>query len=348
MARKAILAVLPICLFLCLPGCGYQKYQAEIYGLFGTDTVVIGYEKSQDSFDRYAEIIRKRMDELHKLYDIYNEYGGVNNLRTVNQNAGIAPVSVDGCIIDLLLLAREAYDLTGGAVNVAMGSVLRIWHDYREAGESLPPMDVLRAAALHTDIEDLIIDAENGTVFLRDPGMSLDVGAVAKAYAAALAVQAARDAGMTSVLLNAGGNIIASGKPLDGARERWGIGIQDPEPGPDGVRDIMDTVFFSDLTVSCSGGYQRNYTVDGKEYHHIIDPGTLMPANRYKQVSVIHKDAGLADLLSTALFIMPYDDGAALAEETGAEALWVGLDGEWRYTDGYKAISSKLSGYSSR
>ncbi|MDR0325892.1 MAG: FAD:protein FMN transferase [Oscillospiraceae bacterium] len=321
----------------------YQKYQTSFIELFDTTVTVIGYTESQAEFDRFADIVYDRMERLHRLYDIYHEYDGLNNLYTVNKNAGIVPVAVDKDIIDMLLLAREGYELSGGVVNIALGPVLRIWSEYRSAGmadeanASLPAMDALQKAALDIDIGDLDIDEAAGTVFFKKSGMSLDVGSVAKAYATQLAVRAAADAGMRSLLVNSGGNIVSHGRPLDGARDRWSIGVVNPDL-PES-QDFADIVYIIDQTVSCSGGYQRFYTVNGQTYHHIIDPATLMPANRFKQVAVIHENAGLADLLSTALFIMPYEEGAALAEMLGAEALWIDMDGVWRSTDGYANIS---------
>jgi thiamine biosynthesis lipoprotein len=327
-------------ILILLSGCAerYGKYSAEFYGLFGTDTVFIAYAKTQDEFDRYAQAVRARMDESHRLYDIYHEYEGISNLAVVNRNAGTAPLAVSRDIVDLLLLARKGYELSGGAVNVALGPVLSLWHEARETGTALPPPEALREAAQYTDIVNLVIDEANDTVFLSVPGMSLDVGAVAKAYAAGLAMQDAQDAGLRSGLLSAGGNVTAVGRPSDG-RARWSVGIQDPDIGADGGQTLADTVYLTGATVSCSGGCQRYYEVDGRRYHHIIDPETLMPADRYKQVTVIHTDPGLADLLSTALFILPYADGAALAERCGAEALWIGADGVWEATEGYKAVS---------
>jgi thiamine biosynthesis lipoprotein len=348
--KKLICSSLLIILLLTVNSCGtqYQRFQTEFSGPFDTAALLIGYTESEAEFDRFAEMIYERINELHQLYDIYNAYDGVNNLYTVNENAGASPVEVDRDIMDMLLIAREGYRLSGGTVNVAMGPALRIWHKYRleglanETQATLPPYDALQGAAEITDIEDLIIDEERGTVFLRQAGMSLDVGAVAKGYAAGLAAKTAEETGLTSALLNVGGNITTIGKPLDG-RGSWSIGIQSPELGGS-IGDTIDTVYFNDMTLSISGGYQRFYVVDGTAYHHIIDPETLMPANKYKQVAVIHEDSVLADMLSTALFILPFEQGLVLAEKYGAEALWVDLEGEWKATDGYINISKTLGG----
>ena len=126
--------------------------------------------------------------EYHRLYDIYNDYDGVVNVKTINDNAGVAPVQVDDKILGMLELARQMYDTTNGKLNIAMGSVLRIWHDYREAAEAntneadnkLPEQEALDAAARHCDISNLVIDENARTVYLSDPDMSLDVGSVGK------------------------------------------------------------------------------------------------------------------------------------------------------------------------
>lgn len=354
MKSKLLYATLSLFLLFSCFGCTprYEKYRSEFTGLFDTYTIIIGYAQSEAEFTRYAEAIYNRMQELNSLYDIYNAYEGINNLYTINQNAGVSPVKVSRDIIDMLLVAREAYQLSNGAVNIAMGPVLKIWHGYRvegianEESAQLPPMEMLLEAKTLTDINDVIIDEANDTVYLCKAGMSLDVGAIAKGYAAEQAAKAAREAGATSLLLNAGGNITSIGKPLDNVRDRWGIGIQDADLSINGTQNIMDTVFVNDMTLSCSGDYQRFYTVDGIDYHHIIDPETLMPANHYKQVTVLHPEAGTADYLSTALFIMTQEEGAVLAEQAGAQVLWVYRDGQLEATDGYVQLSKNLGNYS--
>ena len=339
-------------LIFSLAGCStpspktpLQKFSAEFPELFDTVTTLTCYAESREEFDRYADIVRTQMMRLHRLFDIYHGYEGVNNLYTVNENAGIAPVEVDTDIIDMLAAALEGYDFSGGALNVALGPVLRIWHEYRTDGVALPPMDMLREASGLADIGELIIDRDNGTIFLQKKGMSLDVGAVGKAYAAGRALDAAREQGMTSAILNAGGNIITVGAPAVGDRDWWNVGVQNPDLDEGGAQTLLDSIKITgDMTVSTSGGYQRFYLVDGVSYNHIIDPETLMPASRYKQVTVVHKTAALADLLSTTLFILPYEQGAGIAERYNAEVLWVDLDDVWRATAGYSAISQVMGG----
>lgn len=328
------------------PEVKYTKYDDSFFDAFDTVVMVVGYTKSEDEFKTYFNKIHERFNELHKLYDIYDNYDGINNIKTINDNAGIKPIKVDKEIINLILFAKDWYKKTGGYTNIAMGSVLSIWHDYREAGQDnpenakLPPMNDLKEAAKHTDINKVIVDKKNSTVYLADKNMSLDVGAVAKGYATEAVSKEIMADGFTSGIINAGGNIRVLGKPLDNVRERWGIGLQNPDKFlVDDLDNTLDTVFLNNESVVSSGDYQRYYRVNGRIYHHIIDPKTLMPGTYYKAVTVVIQDSGAADFLSTTLFLLPYEKSRALIESLdGAEALWVMPDGKIQATDGMKKI----------
>lgn len=106
-----------------------KQYQATFLDVFDTVTTVMGYAESQEVFTETAEMAHDLLLEYHQLYDIYNDYEGIHNLKTVNDQAGIAPVTVDARILDLLLLCRDLYADSGGKVNAAMGSVLLLWHE---------------------------------------------------------------------------------------------------------------------------------------------------------------------------------------------------------------------------
>jgi thiamine biosynthesis lipoprotein len=357
--KKRTLALIAILLFSFIIGCFnnpkdpiYDKFEAEFIGVFDVKIQIIGYDESKEAFTEKASVIYDKMHELHKLYDIYNDYEGIANIKTINDNAGIAPVKVDRQIIDLILLSKEAYERTDGLTNLALGSVLKIWHDYRIEGidfpeeARLPKEEDLKAAALHANIDEVIVDEENSTVYLADPDMRLDVGAIAKGFAAELAKEAAVAAGLESGILDAGGNVLTIGAPRDGVRDRWGVGVQDPARESDGVRNIIDTVYLNDKAVVTSGMYQRYYVVDGRTYNHIIDPRTLFPADHYAAVTVIHENSGIAEYLSTAIFIASYEDGLSMAKANGAEVLWVYPDGELVATEGYEKISKLFGAYS--
>lgn len=317
------------------------KYSDSFFDTFDTLTMVVAYTESEQEFNACFERVHTRFQELHRLYDIYNDYDGVNNVKTINDNAGIRPVKVDKDLTDLILFAKDWYRRTGGKTNIAMGAVLSIWHAYREEGRDdpdnarIPPMEELLEAAKHTDIDKVIVDAENSTVYLADRKMSLDVGAVAKGYATEVVAREAIAQGLKSGMISAGGNVRSIGGPLDGVRKRWGVGIQNPDKPVISDEGLLDVVFVDNASVVSSGDYQRYYIVDGKVLHHIIDPTTLMPADYYHAVTVVTEDSGVADFLSTALFLLPYEQSRELVESLdGVQALWVMPDGKVQATDG--------------
>ena len=201
-----------------------QKFKAYYFDYFDTATTIVGYEKNQADFDAVCDEIKAQLDFYHKQYTIYNSYDGINNICALNKlhNGVHKELVVDGAIIDLILYCKEMHNKTDGKLNIAMGSVLKIWHQYRNAGmkdeanAQLPPVDKLQEASKHTDIEKVIINEENKTVFISDPKVTLDVGAVAKGYAVERVAQYLTDKGITSYLLNVDGKRVTKFACVDG------------------------------------------------------------------------------------------------------------------------------------
>lgn len=356
----AILAVIIIIVTGCSNGSKqqakkYDKYTYEFFGAFDTVIQFMGYAENEKQFEELCQKGQSRFEELHKLYDIYNSYDGINNIKTINDNAGVKPVEVNQEIIDMILFSKDWYEKTGGTVNIALGPVLSIWHEYREEGINnpekarIPDIELLKNAALKTDISKVEVDTLKKTVFLQEPGMRLDVGAVAKGYATEIVAKELSDAGHTSFIISSGGNVRTVGKPLDGIRNKWGIGIQDPDKNakiPDSPS--LDVLFVTDSSVVSSGDYERYYVVNGQRFHHLVDPVTLMPAVHYRAVTIQTRDSGLADLMSTAVFLLPYDKSRSLVESIeGLEALWVMPDGTINATDNMKKSLKNLGGATS-
>lgn len=338
MFRKVISLVL---IALLVSGCAVpeqkqekRQYQATFLDLFDTVTTIIGYAQTEEEFGEITENIYNRLEKYHRLFNIYQEYEE-NNIKTINEQAGIAPVKVDREIIELLLECKEYYGATKGKVNVAMGSVLQLWHEARENGmekplnASLPDASALKEAAWHCNIEDVIIDEENSTVYLKDAKMSLDVGAIAKGWATERVCREAPEGFLVSV----GGNVRATGpKPNE---ESWIVGLQSPWGDHS---EYVHSLYVKQESVVTSGDYQRYYTVDGKIYHHLIDPETLYPGRQWKAVSVVCENSGLADALSTALFLLPRKEGQELLNKYNAYAMWIASEEEMYYSDGFKTL----------
>ena len=353
MTAALLAAVLSLGLLVgCKPKKELTRYSTIFYDVFDTVTQVIAYCESEEEFNTQMQALHQDLVAYNQLYDIYNDYDGVTNVKTINENAGKAPVQVDDRILSMLELAQQMYKLTGGKINIAMGSVLGIWHDYREAAEqnaseadnTLPAQEELEAAAQHCDINDLVIDEDAKTVYLSDPEMSLDVGSVGKGYAVEMVCRAAEARGLTSALVSVGGNLRAIGIKPDGSQ--WTGGVENPWNASE-VYTNTNSIFgspinMSDLALVTSGDYQRYFVVDGKRYHHIIDPDTLWPAAYYNGVTVLCPDSGMADCLTTALFCMPLEEGQKLVESLdGVEAMWCTPDKQATTSSGWDSHLKK-------
>lgn len=351
-------AALVMAMVLLITGCTsigkpkYEKYTYEFLGTFDTMIQFMGYAQNEKQFEDMAKKGQVRFEELHKLYDLYNSYEGINNIKTINDNAGIKPVQVSQEVIDIIQFSKDWYGKTGGAVNIALGPVLSIWHTYRDNAKSnpedarLPDIESLKKATLLTDINKVEVDNTNKTVYLKEKGMSIDVGAVAKGYATELVARELTEAGFDSFIISSGGNVRVVGAPKDASRSKWGVGIQDPD-GALGLHENknLDTAFISDTSLVTSGDYQRYYEVNGQRIHHLIDPVTLMPANHYRSVTILTKDSGQADFLSTTAFLLPYDKSRALIESLeGVGALWIMPDGSTNATDNMRKVLKNLGG----
>ena len=348
--KKIFAVLLVLALIFCSTGCAaeYRKYSNTYLGVFDTEIIIMGYATSQAAFDEVADEAIALLKEYNQIFDAYNSYPGLNNLWYINRYAGQAPVEIPKPLYDLIAWCKGMWDGGRQETNIAMGAVLSIWHDYRTAGLEnpanavLPPMDQLLEARLHTDMADVILDEEKCTVYFADPLLRLDIGAVAKGWAAD-ALQEYLSAKMPSFLLSLGGNVLSGEAPMDG-RRHWGVSVQDPDA--ENLlfsNDILDVLYVDQLSVVTSGDYWRYYTVDGKKYHHIIDSKTLMPAEYIQAVTVVCPSSLMADFLTTTLFVMPYEEGLRLIESIpDAEALWSLMDGTVKMSSGMSAYAKSL------
>lgn len=352
------LAALVICaVLLVVTGCSNgqsasasenTRYEATSLELFDTVTTVVIYAKDEAAAKEQADWIIQSLKEYHDLYDVYHEHEGVKGLKYLNDNAGKPPVQLDSKVIELLSFSLELYSTTSGTLNIGLGAVLDVWRDYRDKGiaspetAQLPPMSELVKANTHTSLQAgaLVINRNDNSAAIADKNMKLDVGAVAKGFAVEKVAQAALEHGVTSALISVGGNVRAIGVRGDGSA--WSVGVQDP----DDASKLLCTLDIADgVSVVTSGTYQRYYTVDGKVYHHIIDPKTLMPSTYYKSLTIIAGDSGYADALSTSLFCLAPDTAMqAIESADGIEAIFVLPDGSIMQSSGVAATAGAANG----
>ena len=331
----ALLLILSV-LLCCCAGAGEEQkqYTATFLTVFDTVTTIVGRDVSEESFTEKTQAVHDVLLHYHQLFDIYNEYEGLNNLKTINDHPG-EPVEVEQTVIDLLLDCKAYYALTNGRVNAAMGSVLYLWHEAREDGLNdfanayLPDADALTEAAQHTNWDNVVIDDGANTVTVTDPALRLDVGAIAKGWS----VQRAAENAPEGLLISVGGNVCSTG-PKDASGTPWVVGVQNP----DGGENYLHTLYLNRGSMVTSGDYQRAYMVDGELYHHIIDPDTLYPGKLWRAVTVVCPDSGLADALSTALFLLPQEEGQKLLTQCESYAMWVDAEGKMYYSTGFEDL----------
>ncbi len=337
-----------LCLFLSmllslLSSCSAPR-EKTFYQYFDTVITLSSEGESRKDFDALCAAAEAEISLYHRAFDIYHEYAGENNLCTVNLAAGSGEaVRVDQRLFDFLLQATALYEKTNGHMNIMMGAVTSLWNTARENAErgeaALPSENALAEAKKHISIDSLVLDAENLSVRITDPEASIDVGAFGKGYAAERVAQFLYDAGVKEgFVLDFGGNLRVLGGRRGG--EPFVAGIHDPTAKNTGEHILR--LHLADGSLVTSGSYFRYFEIAGKRYHHLIDPETARPAERFVSVSVCGKDSGLCDALSTALFVMSRAEGEALiASLSGYEAVWVASDGSVFESAGIPGLVAK-------
>ena len=323
--KKLLFLLLVICMG-CKTSINYT--QKQIYSFdSGFDTVIAYIEWVEDGDTQYRENANKTFEKFsyyNKLFDTFQDYENINNIKTINDNAGIKAVSVTQEVIDMLLEAKYFYDISYGKIDVTAGKMISLWHDAREIGMELntngeygdiPNREELEESINHKGWDKIIIDDENNTVFITDPYVSLDVGSVAKGYATQRVAEYLVNENVKNAVIDAGGNLKALSGKYNG--KEWITGIRNPNNPSLSPDDSLLTVQYSgDKSAVTSGDYERAFIAkDGKSYSHIIDPDTTYTADRYRSVTIITTDAGVADCLSTALFCLDYEDGLKVIEQ---------------------------------
>lgn len=325
--KLAVLLLMAVgCLMIPLSGCSRQGvYTTSYFDTFDTVLTVTLAAPGHETASAWSADIHDIAADLHKQFSVYEDFPETVNLKTVNDSAGKDnPITVSEDIMALLSLGRSIYEKSGGKVNIMLGAVLRQWHEAREDGDRLPNEETLKnALTSHAFMDSLVMNEALGTVYLSDPASSLDVGAIAKGYVLEKIRLYANEQGISSMLVNFGGQVMAIGRHPDG--DPWTVAIRDPRDG-----SVLDTVAVENAVVTTSADDQRAYTVDGKAYHHIIYPETGYPSSLHRSVTVILPLSFTleSDGLSTALFLSDQDEiPEMLKEYDGASALWMNADG---------------------
>ena len=282
--------------------------------LFDTLCTITVYSKKD------ADAINKAFDtaaHLHRLADFYDSGSDVTKIN--NAKSGV-PVVVDADIMNMLILAKEVYDKSDGAFDVTIAPISKLW----KFGEEypLPPDDLEIAKRLPLVGSDkLILDASKMTVTKKEGSMQIDLGGIAKGYAADKAATLLQGLGVKAALIDFGGNIVALGKNPKTENNKWRIGLQTPYAPTGEYSKVIET---DGGAVVTSGTYQRYFEYGEAKYHHIIDPKTGAPSvQSYDSVTVFADSAALSDCLATAIFVMGEKSGTELADLYNAKVYFL-------------------------
>ncbi len=267
--------------------------------------------------------------EIKKLETLLNYFSDESEISMINKAAGIHPVKVSQETLEIIQKMVDIAKLTNGVFDATIAPVIKHWKfSKHHSASSVPSGNVIENALKSVDYKKIIIHHETSEIYLKEKGMELDLGGIAKGYAADKAVDAIKSEGIKAVLVAIAGDIKGFG--LNTSGNPWKVGIQNPRPEPGLEKpweDIFATLYLLDSAISTSGDYQRFFIKNGKRFHHILDPETGFPADSgLISVSVIAPEGYLSDSLSTAVFIIGAEKGIKLLESMGLDGVLVDTD----------------------
>jgi thiamine biosynthesis lipoprotein len=283
-----------------------------------------------DSKDTAEKAIDTAFSEIEYLEKLSNQYSPDSEITHINRNAGISEVKVSHDILKLLEKALYVSENTEGAFDVTIGPVIALYDFHKKIR---PDNDMIKKNLSLVNYRDIIINTDKSTIFLKKKGMLIDLGGIAKGYAADKAAETLKKQGVRAGLVAVAGDIKAFGLKPDG--KPWKIGIRNPE-ARDKENDIMATIELEDMAISTSGDYERFFLSSGKRYHHLLNPKTGLSAQECRSVSIITKEGAFTDAFATGIFILGPKHGLKVLEKLGFEGMIIDNQGKSHLTQGIR------------
>ncbi len=273
--------------------------------------------------------------EIRRVEDVMTDWRP-SELMRVNEHAGKGPWRAPEEVVRLIARGLEISEITGGAFDMTFASAGKLW-SFKESPEALPSPSDVEAALRHVDWKRVEADLEANTVAMPE-GFRIGLGGIAKGYGVDRAMDVLRRHGIKHAMVNAGGDLKALGLKRG---KTWQIAIKHPR---DRER-VVAVLPVSNTCVVTSGDYERFFELDGRRYHHILDPRTGYPSTGCMSATVVAPDAAVADALATALCVLGPAEGLALVERIPrVEAIAIGMDGEVRVSSGLASHARDGSG----
>jgi thiamine biosynthesis lipoprotein len=247
-------------------------------------------------------------DEFDRLDRMMSVWKPGSDVERLNAAAGDRPVHVSPEMIEVLGIAHQVSEWTGGKFDVTFGALSGLWKFDQDQDDRIPNRAEVQAKLPLVDYRALQIDRAGGTAYLTRKGMRVHLGGIGKGYAIDRAVDILRSRGLRDFLIQSGGDMYVAGRRGD---RPWRVAIRDPRGPADRAFAALD---LTDGTFSTSGDYERFFMQDGRRYHHILDPDLGEPARASRSVTIVAARGVIADALSTGVFILGGQKGMELIE----------------------------------
>ena len=252
-----------------------------------------------------------------------------SDIQKLNDNAGKDWTTVSAETLGILEIAQDVAEKSGGAFDVTIAPISRLW-DFDNERHEVPDDDMLRSLLPYVDYTGLRLNVNERSASLKNLNTAVDLGAVGKGAACDAAVKAYEEAGVQAAIVSVGGSVGTYGEKPGGAT--WNVAVRNPNG--DGT---LGSVSVASGFLSTSGSYEKCFTLDGKTYHHLLDPATGYPAETgLVSVTVLSDSGARSDALSTACFVLGLEKGMALLAQYGAEGIFIDENNTVTVTDGLK------------
>tara|TARA_R110000782_G_scaffold247677_2_gene334510 strand:- start:155 stop:1051 length:897 start_codon:yes stop_codon:yes gene_type:complete len=248
------------------------------------------------------EYIDMAVNEITRIEQLISSWDANSQTSEINRNAGMKPVKVDAELFDLIQRSIGISKLTDGAFDISYASMDKIWK-FDGSMTAMPAADSIKASVKKVGFQNIVLDKESSTVFLKLKGMKIGFGAIGKGYAADKAKDLLISEGVVSGIINASGDMNTWGKQPDGSE--WKVAITNPMD----KHKVFALLPITNRAVVTSGNYEKYVTFNDVRYTHIIDPRSGYPATGIISVTVFAPKAELADALATSVFVMGIEVG---------------------------------------
>ena len=335
-AKIAAILMLIVVLGVSIPGCSPAGNYTKTGFFMDTKVDLVLYGLPSKQAEGVAE---KVFAEMERMENILSRYVPGSDVNRINAAAGRAPVKVQPETIAVMQKALEIAELSGGAFDPTVGSLLELW-GWSAGDPRVPTMQEINAVLPSVNYQLVEIDVDHSTIFLPLSAMKIDLGGIAKGFIVDQGQALAKKLSCPASYINAGGDINIDGRKPNG--EDWRIAIQDPRD----PQKWAAIVPLQEGSIATSGDYQRFFEEGGETFHHILDPQKGVPASGVRSVTVVAPDALMADALATAAFVLGREEGLRLLESLdGIEGAIIDPEGKIHVSSG---LASKIEILSSQ